>query len=67
MDKFYDGKTLEELKPVDTASKPELSIDERVKEAIEVQKVSDMLQSTIAQLPDDLKEKFKQEYDDIAE
>ena len=65
LDKFYDGKTLEELNP----AKPETTddVDTKVKAALESQKVADTLAATVAQLPEEVKAKFQEEFADITE
>ncbi len=61
IDKFFDGKSVDEIKK----SKP--SIDDLVDQRLNKKEVDKKLSSVIEQLPEDLVDKFNEEFKDLTE
>lgn len=61
IDKFFNGKSLDEIKK----SKP--NIDDIVEQKLNQKEVEKKLSSVIAQLPEDLVEKFNEEFKDLTD
>lgn len=62
LDKFYDGQSIDEIK-----NKKWPSIDELVEQKLNRKEVDAKLQSVRSQLPDDMVEKFDEEFKDITD
>lgn len=66
LEKFYDGKTIEDLLPKNLETETS-ELDTKVKEAVQSQKVVDMVSSTVAQLPEEMQSKFQEEFAELTE
>lgn len=62
LDKFYDGQSIDEIK-----NKKWPSIDELVEQKLNRKEVDAKLQSVRSQLPEDMVEKFDEEFKDITD
>jgi hypothetical protein len=66
LDKFFDGQTIEDLLPQNPEIEPS-ELDTKVKEAVQSQKVDDLVSSAVAQLPEEMQSKFKDEFTELTE